>query len=283
MFYEENKMKINSYGKINLSLDILSKREDGYHNIDTIMMPIDLYDEIKIEQIKKGFFIKTIGAEIPYEDHLLKKTYDEMRKFLPKEIGFSIELKKNIPIGAGLGGGSSNAGFFIRYLIENFNLEIPENELKEICERLGADIFFFLEDGSARAKGIGADITRISGEHKFPLLIINPGIFISSKEIYDEIEIQPKDQIDQIEEGLSKKDLNLLGKYSYNKMEDVVFQKHPKILDIKNQIAQEGAFLSRMSGAGSTVFGLFLKEEFRDKAFEKFSNKYPFVYKGWTR
>lgn len=274
---------IKSYGKINLSLDILSKREDGYHNIDTIMTEVDLYDELRIEKTKGPLEIQTLQAEIPFEDHLLKKTYDEMKVYLPEDVGFSIELTKNIPIGAGLGGGSSNAGAFISYLIEEFQLEISKKELKEICEKLGADIFFFLEEGMARAKGTGADLKRIEANFKKPVLIINPGIFISSREVYEGLSLNPKDEIDLVEDALLKEeDLNL-GEVSYNKMEERVFEMYPEILEIKKSLKEKGAFLSLMSGAGSSVFGLFESVEERDQAFKSFYNKYPFVYKGWTR
>lgn len=274
---------IKSYGKINLSLDILSKREDGYHNIDTIMTEVDLYDELRIEKTKGPLEIQTLQAEIPFEDHLLKKTYDEMKVYLPEDVGFSIELTKNIPIGAGLGGGSSNAGAFISYLIEEFQLEISKKELKEICEKLGADIFFFLEEGMARAKGTGADLKRIEANFKKPVLIINPGIFISSREVYEGLSLNPKDEIDLVEDALLKEeDLNL-GEVSYNKMEERVFEMYPEILEIKKSLKEKGAFLSLMSGAGSSVFGLFESAEERDQAFKSFYNKYPFVYKGWTR
>lgn len=271
--------KVKSYGKINLSLEILGKREDGYHNIDTLMNSIDLWDEIRIEQIVENkLILESDNPNFPIdENNLIYKAWDILRKFKKIDTGLKITVKKNIPIAAGLAGGTSNACEVMKALNKIWDLEFDNKTLVELAKPLGADSTFFFFEGLLRGENIGDKITKVRDSLDYPLILINPGIQISSKEVYSKISKYTKGKVENLVENINSDDFLL--KNAFNSMEDISFHMHPELEKIKKDLKDCKADLSLMSGSGPTVYGIFKDDKVRDLVYTKLSNKYKYVIK----
>ena len=248
--------------KINLSLRIVRKREDGYHDLETIFVPIyGLHDELEVERIQNSehrtqtdndilFKQEGIVVDCKPEDNLIIKCYRNFAKKYGLDKSISIRFKKNIPFGAGLGGGSSDAAHMAIALNELFNLGLSKEELAKEVAVLGADCPFFIYNTPCYAEGIGDKLTPIDLDLKGTrIVLIKPEEGVSTKEAYSGIKVTG--------EGLGK--LGILGNLDKftNDFEATVFPKHPIIGEIKKRLLDAGAYYASMSGSGSTVFGLF--------------------------
>lgn len=245
--------------KINLGLNIVEKRPDGYHNLETIFYPIPWNDALEIienphdREIKCSLFIS--GKPLPEScENLVIKAYNILDKDfnLP---AIDIYLYKNIPLGAGLGGGSSDAAFMLKMLNDKFTLSLTDEQLEGYAATLGADCAFFIKNNPVFAEGIGNIFTPIPVSLKnYQLVIIKPDIFVSTKDAFANIIPQKpaysiKDLIQQPIEGWKD--------YLINDFEKSVFGKHRDIEDIKQRLYDNGAIYASMSGSGSSVYGIF--------------------------
>lgn len=271
--------KIKSYGKINLSLEILGKRDDGYHKIDTLMNSIDLWDEIEIEKIDGDkLILESENPDFPTdESNLIYKAWVILKKFKGKETGLRINVNKNIPIAAGLAGGTSNACEVMKALNKIWNLEFDNETLVELAKPLGADSTFFFYRGLLRGENIGDKITKIKESLNYPLILINPGFHISSKDVYSRITNYTKGKIEKLIHNIDNEDFFFNN--AFNSMEDVSFQMHKELKDIKEDLKNNGANLSMMSGSGPTIYGIFKDEKIRDLVYTKLLDKYRYVIK----
>ena len=257
--------------KINLGLRVVRKREDGYHDLETIFVPIyGLHDELEVnkdERLKvKGertfsFLQDGISVDCQPEDNLIIKCYNLFAKRYPKVGGVSIRFKKNIPFGAGLGGGSSDAAHMALALNELFQLGLSKEELAAEVRVLGADCPFFIYNTPCYAEGIGDKLTPIDLDLKGTrIILIKPNEGVSTKEAYSGITRHPE-VAGQIRSVLCQSEgRSVLCQHSglfINDFEETVFPKHPIIADIKKRLLDAGAFYASMSGSGSTVFGFF--------------------------
>ena len=261
-------MKLYPNCKINLGLRVVRKREDGYHDLETIFVPIyGLHDELEVEPNPnpslKGresnivFKQEGIAVDCKAEDNLIVKCYRRMQAKYPQIGAVEVRFKKNIPFGAGLGGGSSDAAHMAIALNELFELGLSKAQLAEEVKPLGADCPFFVYNTPCYAEGIGNILTPIELDLKGTrIVLIKPDEGVSTKEAYSGI--QPKD------EGQRTKDKNVSAyliaqqnRLFVNDFEKTVFPKHPIIGEIKKRLLDAGAFYASMSGSGSTVFGLF--------------------------
>jgi 4-diphosphocytidyl-2-C-methyl-D-erythritol kinase len=240
--------------KINIGLNILSKREDGYHNLETIFYPISWKDSLEIIKSKDQKFSSS-GIDIPGEGNLCQQAYDLLNKDFDLE-NVHIHLHKNIPIGAGLGGGSSDAAFTLMGLNELFNLKLGISDLKKYALRLGADCPFFIENKPCLAKGIGEQLSEVSlNIADVYLLIATPNIHVSTAMAYSGV--VPKQPLQPLQKLISEP----MADWSMqNDFEDGIFTLEPKIKAIKDKMYDSGALYSSMSGSGSSVFGFFEKE-----------------------
>lgn len=242
--------------KINIGLYITEKRKDGYHNLQTVFYPIPLCDELRISAAKKdSLVLEGITLEGNPQENLVMKALRELRKRGYPVPPIQIALKKNIPSGAGLGGGSSDAAFTLRGLNEMFSLSVPQHEMLEIASSLGADCPFFLQDMPQYATGIG-DVLRpvnlsLSGKY---LLLVKPDDFISTKEAY--AGVQPKIPQHDLLTNLGR-DITQWQQTIKNDFEQSILEQHPQIAMVKRQIIDAGALYTAMSGSGSAIFGLF--------------------------
>lgn len=272
-------MKRKCYAKINLSLDSLYQREDGYHEIDTIMARINLFDKLIINKNDSGQFLyssnnNNIGD---LEDNLIYKVW-HMLKDRTDNPGLDVKLIKNIPIAAGLAGGSTDAAEMIKGLNELWDLRLSSQEMMDIGARLGADIPFFFTDTPARARGIGEIISPFDNNLDMKILLINDGTHISSAEVYKNLK-----DYGHIDNGLIVKKLEYGDHsaifYFENVMEDVVTDLYPHLLDIKGDFLDNGAEVTLISGSGASIFGIFVDDESYNLAYENLKDKYDFVKK----
>ena len=257
--------------KINLGLRVVGKRPDGYHDLETIFVPIyGLHDVLDVSYQPSAFSFQQegIAVDCAEEDNLIVKCYRMMAKKYPQIGNVSIRFKKNIPFGAGLGGGSSDAAHMAIALNELFNLGLSKEQLAQEVRPLGADCPFFIYNTPCYAEGIGDILTPIDLNLKgIRIVMIKPEEGVSTKEAYCGIKPHPEvaGQIKSLffqRSGLSAKRsfseaVSEQSELFTNDFEASVFPKHPIIADIKKRLLDAGAFYASMSGSGSTVFGLF--------------------------
>ena len=272
-------MKRKCYAKINLSLDSLYRRPDGYHEIDTIMARINLFDELIINKNDSGKFSYSSNNDNigDLEDNLIYKVWHMLRDRTDNP-GLDVKLIKNIPIAAGLAGGSTDAAEMIKGLNELWDLRLSSQEMMDIGARLGADIPFFFTDTPARARGIGEIISPFDNNLDMKILLINDGTHISSAEVYRNLK-----DYGHIDNGLIVKKLEYGDHsaifYFENVMEDVVTDLYPHLLDIKGDFLDNGAEVTLISGSGASIFGIFVDDETYNLAYENLKDKYDFVKK----
>lgn len=260
-----NKIILESNGKINLSLDVLYKREDGYHELNTIMQEIDLKDTIILKEIYKGMEIQCDNKAVPLnKENLVYKAWEKMVDIAGQNRGIHITIDKQIPVASGLAGGSSNAATVLKGLNKLWDLKLSKKELMDIGLEIGADVPFCIMGGTAHANGVGEKLTELKSFSQKMLLLANPGIPISTVNVYNNLNLDSKKDninIQQIIKFIEEDDLASLAKNMSNIMEEVVIQKYPIIDEIKKDMIKCGALGSLMSGSGPTVFGLFDDED----------------------
>ncbi|NLY45879.1 MAG: 4-(cytidine 5'-diphospho)-2-C-methyl-D-erythritol kinase [Tissierella sp.] len=254
---------MESYGKVNLALDVLYKRNDGYHEIKSIMQRISLKDRLIFKEIHEGMIIESNHKEVPVDStNLVYKVWDKLREITGVSKGVKIIIEKNIPVAAGLAGGSSNGAATLQALNNLWNLNLSQSELMKIGKGLGADIPFCIMGGTALAEGIGEKLTKIrtlSGKH---ILLCNPGIPISAGYAYSKCKSLNRGiDMEAIISSIEDDDLTGVAKKLENIMEDPMIEEYPIIGEIKDIMMANGALGSLMSGSGSTVFGLYDDEE----------------------
>lgn len=245
--------------KINLGLNILRKREDAYHDIDTCMVEIPFTDILEVTKADTFEFLQT-GLIINGEGgaNLCERAYQLLRNEF--EIGpVRIHLRKQIPIGAGLGGGSADATYTLLALNHLFDLQLTTDKLKLLASELGSDCPFFVEGLPQIAQGRGEILSpvEVNLSNVF-LVLLNPGIHVGTKEAYDGVSVN--DDVVAIEE-IVQKPLEQWSELLKNDFEKTVFKQYPEIKDIKESLYQSGAIYAAMSGSGSSVFGLFTNED----------------------
>ena len=253
-------MKLFPNCKINIGLRVVRKREDGYHDLETIFYPVyGLHDELEVEPAEEFAFLQDgLVVDCLPTDNLIYKVYKRMQEHFPQIGNVKITFKKNIPFGAGLGGGSSDAAHMAIALNELFSLGLTREQLAEEVRPLGADCPFFIYNTPCYAEGIGDKLTPITLDLSgLRLVMIKPNCSVSTKEAYAGIVRHPEaeGQIKQaLNEGLS---LEVMHSLLINDFEKTVFPLHPEIAEIKQRLLDAGAIYAAMSGSGSTVFGLF--------------------------
>ena len=255
-------MRLYPNCKINLGLRVIRKREDGYHDLETIFVPIyGLHDELEVTKTEpSSFHLSTftfqhegLAVDCKPEDNLIIRCYQQMASQFPQIGPVTIRFKKNIPFGAGLGGGSSDAAHMAIALNELFELGLSKEQLVNVVRPLGADCPFFIYNTPCYAEGIGDQLTPIDLDLKGTrIVLIKPNEGVSTREAYSGIVLHPEASGKLLTEWK-----NVSGDSPVNDFEQTVFEKHPIIADIKKRLLDAGAYYASMSGSGSTVFGLF--------------------------
>lgn len=258
------KIKISAPAKINLYLEIKEKRADGYHNLESIMQTVGLYDEITVEDARGGILLDCDNPALPSDgSNIAYKAAAAVRDKFSIKKGVKITLKKNIPAGAGLGGGSSDAAAVIKALVRLWNIKVQKPELEKTAAALGADVAFFLTGGTALCEGKGEVVTPLADMPEMPILLVNPGFGVPTRSVYEKVKFpltKPR-KIHKIKKLICSGSFNKNNalKYCFNRLEEFVFPEYPEIAKIKSIMADLGC-ASFMSGSGATVFGIFGSE-----------------------
>lgn len=255
-------IKLKALAKINLGLDVIGRRENGYHDVRMVMQSIYLYDNVTIEKTEEeGIQLATNLYYLPLDD---KNIAYKAAKMLMDEFqipgGVKIILDKHIPVAAGMAGGSSNAAAVLVGMNLLFKLNLSQQELMDRGVKLGADVPYCVMRGTVLAEGIGEILTPLDPMPKCYILIAKPAINVSTKVVYEKLdskEIEDHPDIDAIIEGLKEQDLVKVASSMGNVLEKVTVDDYPIIDDIKRVMMQAGALNAMMSGSGPTVFGIF--------------------------
>lgn len=255
-------MRLRALAKINLGLDILRKREDGYHEVRMIMQTIQMYDVLEMRKVKKpGISLSVNYPYIPSDERNLvyKAAKLLMHEFQVKE-GVEIRLEKFIPVAAGMAGGSSDAAAALVGVNRLFKLGLSEKDLMERAVNIGADVPYCVMRGTALAEGIGEKLTRIAQVPDCFVLIGKPGINVSTKAAYESLQldqIQTHPDIDGMIRDIESGDLRAMTEKMENVFEPGIIGRYPVIGEIKALMEEHGALRAMMSGSGPTVFGIF--------------------------
>jgi 4-diphosphocytidyl-2-C-methyl-D-erythritol kinase len=271
-------MRIRAPAKINLSLRVVGKRRDGYHLVDTIMLPVSLYDEIEIARPRSG---RRGLLEVTCDHPLVPSgkrniVYKAAELLLGKQAvrtPLRIHIRKRIPVGAGLGGGSSDAAATLRALNRRYRLKKSRRELLSLGAALGADVPFFILGRPARARGIGDKLTPLGSMPRLWAIILYPGFPVSTRWAYRNLSFKLTKGIGNTSLKRFKRDRRGLAPSLVNDLEKVVFRRYPRLAALKERLIQEGARAALMSGSGSSVFGIFFTGAAARKAFLRWSKE----------
>ena len=270
-------MKVRAYAKINIGLHILGKRPDGYHNIETVFRLIDVYDELEFLQNDEGIVFTSDEPQLGDDPaNLCVRAARLLRDLTGIHIGVEINLKKHIPLGSGLGGGSSNAAAVLKGLTKLWALEISNEELQTISGTLGSDVPFFFTSQTAYATGRGERLTSFNLHVPYWILVVTPDIHVSTAWAYSNVIIrqgQARPNLRSLLEA-SIGDPAAMRAHLVNDFEETTFKEFPMIAEIKERMLKDGAEIAQMSGSGSSVYGFFSSQAKAKRLESELSGKY---------
>lgn len=247
--------------KINLAIDVLRKRPDGYHDVSMIMQSVALYDTITVRAVKGDIRVTSNTDKIPADKgNIVYKAAEYLKiKYNVKE-GVLINIEKTIPIAAGLAGGSADAAMTLKLLNKAWNLRLSKSEILEAGKKLGSDVPFCIQGGAALAEGLGEKLTHLEGIPECLILLAKPSVGISTKEVYEGLKLEhigKRPNIREIIRCMEERNLEGIAANMCNVLETVTIKKCPQIVELKEKLVEYGALGSMMSGSGPTVFGIF--------------------------
>lgn len=268
-------IKIKAPAKINLSLQVLNKREDGFHNINSIMCPIYLHDEIEITRAEEFAFVCDTDLGIENEDNIVYKAAKRILEYCNCDDKLSIKLKKNIPFGGGLGGGSSDAANVLTGIAKLLDLKISEKELFSLAEELGSDVPFFVRDSSAIVTGRGENLQYIDFSVQLPMVLIAPNFSISTAGAYSRLQRTADSTADEIDYysiiDRIDSEPELMRKHFVNDFVHKEMEHYDDIMQIISDMYSLGAVYSNMSGSGSCCYAFFRELPSLDAYKKKFT------------
>lgn len=248
-------IKIKAPAKINLRLEVLAKRPDGYHELQMIMLAIDLSDEIEISQAENLSVSCNDPNLLTDQSNLVTKAARAFEKLTGQKVKARIRLTKNIPVAAGLGGGSSDAAATLKGLNRFYKTGLNETQLEKLGVTIGADVPFFIKPGHKIARGIGEKLSPFALDSELSLVLINPGFGVSTAEIYQKIQLTSS--LIQTNVPSSLKGIMQVVCLLRNDLEPIVASNHSEIDEIKTFLKEAGCAGTMMSGSGPTIFGIF--------------------------
>lgn len=273
-----DKLELKALAKINLGLDVLGRRDNGYHDVKMVMQTIYLYDDVILKKTKEsGIQLATNLSYLPVdENNIAYKAAKLLQEEFELQEGISIYLKKRIPVSAGMAGGSTNAAAVLFGMNRMFDLGLSMQELMDRGVKLGADVPYCVMRGTVLAEGIGEILTPLSPMPKCTVLIAKPGISVSTKTVYEKFDALSRIEhpdIDGLVQGLEEGDLQKISSCMGNVLEMVTIEDYPIIEQIKNIMKREGALHAMMSGSGPTVFGIFEDRKSAKRAYRALREK----------
>ncbi len=269
-----NKMQLKSFAKINLTLNVIEKRKDNYHNISSIMNQIDLHDTLKFKKHKDII----VDCKEIKKNNIVGKTARLLKDRFNVKQGIKIKIKKNIPISAGLAGGSSNAATTLYALNKLWNLNLSFQDLIDLALEIGSDVPFCLTGHTCLVKGKGELLLKLKKIPNTPLILITPEIQISTKNAYSLFKTYKKTNQKDILEAINNSDINYIAKHLFNDFEQHIIKQNPIINEIKQDLINNKALASLMSGSGPSVFGIFQNNDLQKQAYKNLKNKYKNIY-----
>lgn len=279
-------LTISMPAKINLSINVKNKLVNGYHSVEMIMQTIDLFDTITVEKVNSGISIHCAQPYVPNDQrNIAWKAAELFFAECPNKGGARITLKKNIPVSAGLGGGSADAAGVLKALNSLYEDCLKDIQLIQLSRRLGADVTFFLTGGTQLAKGIGDELTMLPDLEGIDVVLVKPDFPVSTRWVYENLDLDQlgeRPDTSKIISAIEAMDLRSVAKNMRNVLESVTVKVHPEIKTIMGKLIEYGAIASRMSGSGPTVFGLFLDTPSAKEAKEKLLKEYKHVYHSKT-
>lgn len=253
--------------KINLALDVCRRLENGYHEVKMVMQTVDLYDDLEFKLRNDPDIILSVDSKDylgDLENNLIFRAAKLMKQQYNIQHGVEIRLRKNIPVAAGMAGGSTDAAATMLAMNALYELGLSKEQLMEQAVRLGADIPFCIMGGTALAEGIGEKLSPLAAPPKAALLIVKPPVMVSTQWVYQHLRlntIEHHPDIDGMVDALEREDLKGVTDRMENVMETVTEKAHPVITDIKNMMLGNGAMNALMSGSGPSIFGVFMEED----------------------
>jgi 4-diphosphocytidyl-2-C-methyl-D-erythritol kinase len=276
------RIKLKAPGKINWTLDVTGKRGDGYHEVEMLMQSIGLWDEVTLTERSSGISITGNWDEMPLDDrNIAVKAAKLIRDHCNINSGVHIDIRKEIPVAAGLAGGSTNASAVLIGLNALWSLGLSGQQLEEIGVQLGADVPFCLRGGTAVARGIGEKLTSLEPLKGIWLILIKPSFGVSTASVYgglklDSIPVHPNWQ--KVYSSLQSEDFGSLQQDMVNVLEMVTAAQYPEIHGIRQSVLEAGAVAARMTGSGPTVFGVFHEQQHACSALHKLKKLFPKAY-----
>lgn len=274
-------MKRKAYGKINLGLNVLRKREDGYHDLRMVMVPVDLFDTVEITDHTETV-VESNKWYIPlYEKNTVYQALKLMHETYGTPMDLKVKLVKNIPTQAGMAGGSSDAATVINMLNERYNLNLSDQELIDIGVQIGADVPFCLFNKPAIVTGIGEKLEFIDIYDDFYLFLVKPNFGINTGMLFNSLQVKEASnkEFDALVQGLTQGDYSLIQSNLINDLQDQAVSQHPEINQIIDELIKFGFDNACMTGSGSVVFGITQNEQLARNAVLRFFRKYPLVKK----
>ena len=265
-------ISVKALAKINLGLDVVRRREDGYHEVKMVMQTIHLFDRLEMKKTAGGITMTTNLSFLPTnENNLVYKAAKLLMDEFQIRDGIDVKLHKYIPVAAGMAGGSTDAAAVLYGMNQIFDLGLTREELMERGVKIGADVPYCIMRGTALAEGIGEKLSKLPPMVKCPVLIAKPQISVSTKFVYENLKVgsdMVHPDIDRLVADIREKDLYKIAADMGNVLETVTIPAYPVIADIKDHMMEHGAVNAMMSGSGPTVFGLFDKEATAVEAYE---------------
>ena len=277
------KIVVRSYAKINVCLDITGKRDDGYHLLDMVMLPLELHDSLLIEETPHAVDNYITLDEFAMGDsqyNTVSMAVDYLNQIHPLNTKFKIDMHKVIPMKAGLGGGSSNAAFVLKFINDYKKLNLTEDEIHNIATKIGADVPFFVKNKPARCRGIGDLVEPITIKNDYYVLLVKPEAGCSTAEVYslcDKEKNWPHGNVEQVIKALEEGDDNLLADSIFNVLESASIKMVPEIQTIKDELKALGFKIVMMTGSGSAVFALSTDKKLIKQGAKKLENKYNVI------
>ena len=272
------KIYIKARAKVNLNLEILGKREDNYHNLESVFQKVNLYDEIYIKKTLTDDFKLNINVkELNTKENIIYKAYVKLKEQYKVINGIEVTVNKRIPMQAGMAGGSTDCAAFIIAMNKLFDLKLTKKEIESLGKSLGADVVPCFYNQAVKAEGIGDIITNIDTHFKYYMVIIKPKIACNTKEMFQKLDtekgIQQLHTSENIIKALENKDIYLLANNLYNVFEEVIQEKEI-IQDIKKELIKNGALQTLMTGTGSCVYGIFKDKQSAKNAYIALKDNY---------
>ena len=275
-------MIVKCYGKINLSLDVVGKREDGYHLLEMVMQTVDLYDTITLTKLPSGIEISCSKPYVPNnEKNIAYKAAELFINTYSIKGGVKINIEKNIPVSAGMAGGSSNAAGVLRGLKYLYKVPVSDKDLEKLSLLLGADVPYCIEGGTVLCWGIGEKRTPLKPFNNVPIVIVKPNFGVSTIDVYKNFNLAKVNthvNTYDLIRAMDNMDLKGVKNNMRNLLENVTLNRHKILKSIKNDMINNGAIASMMSGSGPTIFGICEDSLSAQKLYDFFKGKFNDVY-----